>query len=184
MPESPGARLLPSPWDDFLVEVDRQLSQPIELHCLGGFVLTVCYGLPRPTNDVNYVSVAPNHAQALLEAIGGRDSKLAKKHRVYLQYVGWVSLPEDYAERLVEMFAGRFERLRLLALEPYDLALSKLERNSPKDREDVQYLARTVPLDPALLRARYESELRPYLAREKWHDQTLQLWLESCFAKG
>jgi hypothetical protein len=30
---------------------------------------------------------------------------------------------------------------------PYDLALSKLERNSQKDRDDVRFLARSVPLD-------------------------------------
>jgi hypothetical protein len=183
MSDPAAARSLPPPWDVFLAAVDRQLSQPIELHCSGGFVITFCYGLPRPTGDVDYVSIIPYDEQARLQAIAGPDSKLAKKYKVYLQYVGWASLPEDYVQRLVEMFPGRFERLRLLALDPYDLALSKLDRNSPKDREDVAFLARTVPLDPAVLRERYESELRPYLAREKWHDQTLELWLESCFRK-
>lgn len=36
-----------------------------------------------------------------------------------------------------------------MALDPYDLARSKLERNIQRDRYDVRHLARTVPFDPA-----------------------------------
>ena len=51
--------------------------------------------------------------------------------------------------------------------------MSKRERNSPKDQGDVEYLARTVPLDPKTLRDRYEKELRPNLMASKtWHDGT------------
>jgi len=41
------------------------------------------------------------------------------------------------------VFPAAFQHLRLCALDPYDLALSKLERNIQRDREDVKYLART-----------------------------------------
>jgi uncharacterized nucleotidyltransferase DUF6036 len=53
-----------------------------------------------------------------------------------------------------------YEHLRLCALDPFDLALSKLERNIQKDRDDVKYLAKTVPLDLEVLRQRYQKELR------------------------
>jgi hypothetical protein len=43
------------------------------------------------------------------------------------------------------MFPGAYRNLHLMALDPYDLALSKLERNSQKDRDDVRFLALTVP---------------------------------------
>ena len=43
---------------------------------------------------------------------------------------------------------------RLLAPDTYDVILSKLERNSPKDRDDVEYLAKTLSLGAALLRKR------------------------------
>jgi len=58
--------------------------------------------------------------------------------------------------------------------------LSKLVRNSPVDREDVAYLAKTVPLSPGVLRTRYQRELRPIIIgdREK-HDRTLDMWIES-----
>ena len=36
------------------------------------------------------------------------------------------------------MFPGTFKHLRLFACDPYDVALSKLERNIQRDRDDVR----------------------------------------------
>jgi hypothetical protein len=77
------------------------------------------------------------------------------------------------------MFPETFQHLRLMALDPYDLALTKLERNIERDRNDVRYLARTVPFDLDLLRERYETELRSYLGNPKREDLTLQLWIDA-----
>ena len=49
--------------------------------------------------------------------------------------------PDSYEERLAEMHPGLFRYLRLLALDPHDLALTKLTRNAERDRSDVEYLA-------------------------------------------
>ena len=49
-----------------------------------------------------------------------------------------------YEDRLKEILPGALRYLRLLALDPYDLALSKLERNIQRDGDDVEHLARTV----------------------------------------
>jgi hypothetical protein len=65
-----------------------------------------------------------------------------------------------------------------MALDPYDLALSKLERNSQKDRDDVRFLARTVPLDLNILQQRYRNEFRWQLGVPAREDLTLQLWTE------
>ncbi len=173
---------LRSPWAEFLKEVDESLSGPVEIHCVGGFVVMAFYGFDRPTSDVDYIAAMPGSELARLEAIAGQKSKLAKKHKVYVQYVGIANYPDAYDQRLSEMFPGRFRNLRIFALDPYDLVLSKLERNSPKDAEDVEYLAKNLSLDAGILRQRYVSELRPYLSREGWHDQTLDLWIESYFS--
>ena len=180
-PDAHSREPVPFPWAEFLAELDTLIGGPIELRCIGGFVLTALYGMPRPTADVDYVSALPFSRINELQAVAGRESPLAKKHKVYLQYVAVVTLPENHETRLEEMFPGRFRNLRLFALDPYDLVLSKLERNSQKDREDVEYLAKSVPLSCEVLRDRYERELRPYLSRERWHDQTLELWLEAYF---
>ena len=86
---------------------------------------------------------------------------------------------EDYEYRLTEIFPGTFKHLRLLALDPYDLALSKLERNIQRDRDDVLHLARTVPLELEVLKDRYQKELRWQLGTPEREDLTLQLWIDA-----
>ena len=87
-----------------------------------------------------------------------------------------VTLPHDYDQRLTALFPNQYENIQLLGLDPYDLALSKLERNVQVDRDDVKYLAKTVPLDPRTLEQRYREEQRPYLANTSRHDLTIELW--------
>jgi hypothetical protein len=92
--------------------------------------------------------------------------------------VAVAAIPESYEDRLAEMFPDAYRYLHLMALDPYDLALSKLERNSQKDRDDVRFLARTVPFDLDILQERYSTELRWQLGVSKREDLTLKLWLE------
>ena len=81
--------------------------------------------------------------------------------------------------RLVEMYPGAFKHIHLFALDPYDIALSKLCRNIPRDREDLLYLARLVPFDLKLLQERYREELRPDLMGiPENQDAILSLWIE------
>ena len=172
---------LPSPWAEFLEELDALLLEQVQLRCIGGCVVSLFHGLPRVTGDVDYCLVLPSHCVSNLREMAGPESKLAKKYKLHLQHVAVNTIPEDWEARLVEMFPGRFKNLHLYAPDPYDLILSKLERNSSKDRDDVAYLAKTLHLNPQRLRERYEKELHPYLASEGRHDLTLKLWIDACF---
>lgn len=80
---------------------------------------------------------------------------------------------------MTEIFPDEFENIRLLALDPYDIALAKIERNIQRDRDDVKYLARTAPFDLKVLKERYEKELRVYLGNPEREDLTLKLWIEA-----
>lgn len=108
-----------------------------------------------------------------------RGGPLHQKYRIYLDRVAVAAIPESYEDRLVEMFPCAFTHLHRMALDPYDLALSKLERNSQKDRDDVRFLARTVPFDLDILQERYATELRWHPGVPKRGDLTLQLWLDA-----
>jgi len=110
-------------------------------------------------------------------------STLHREYKLYMQRVTIVTVPADYASRLVRMFPGaKWKHLVLYALEANDLALSKLERNAERDREDVLNLARAGHLNRDILRSRYRDELRPYLLfRQEWHDKTLSLWIDMCW---
>lgn len=169
---------LPEPWRSFLGGLDRMLSSDVALHCLGGFVVTACYGLPRPTGDLDVLLILPSEIQATLVALAGQSSELHKKHGVYLDVVTVATYPENYEERLTEVFSGACQHIHLFALDPYDLVLAKLERNLQRDRDDFAYLAQTVPLDLSILRNRYNDEMRGYLGRPDREDVTLQLWID------
>lgn len=172
------------PWRSFFGEIDRTLNQEVTFHCLGGFVAKILYDLRRETSDVDILPIATNKEidSVISTAVAG--SSLYKKYGVYLQVVGVVTIPENYESRLIEMFPGLFKHLRLLALDPYDLALSKIERNSQRDRDDVKHLARVVPLDLETLRRRFEDELRPNLAIPDREALTLQLWIDAIREEG
>lgn len=182
MPTSTRTRpALPEPWNSFLRDVDSGLSEAVQLHCLGGFVLCVCWGLPRPTGDVDFISVEPIQVAGTLETLAGRGSKISEKYGLHLQYVTVADVPENYEERLVEICPGMLSHLRLFALELHDVILAKLVRNHPVDLEDAKFVSKKDLLDRSVLRDRYHGELRPYLANQERHDLTLRLWLEACF---
>lgn len=173
-------RVPAEPWASFLRELDELLKSAVELHCLGGFVVTQQYGIGRETSDIDFLSAVARSPEDNVEVLAGLGSALHRKYRVYLQYVGIATPPCNYATRLQPMFPDEtWKRLRLLALDPTDIALSKLERNADRDRDDVLRLARAGLVDSQTLKARYYDEVRPYLlSRQSWHDQTLNLWLE------
>ena len=173
------AKSIREPWKSFFTEIDNSLEEELPLHCLGGFVMTMLYGLDRPTADVDVLPVGSNAATESLIRLAGEGSALHKKYGVYLQVVGVAPIPLNYEDRLTEMLAKTFSHLRLFALDPYDLALSKIERNTQRDRDDVKHLARTVPLDLDILKARYEKELRPDLGNPEREDLTLNLWIDA-----
>lgn len=171
---------IPEPWRSFLAEVDQSLSGEVVFHCIGGFVVTLLYGHARTTADIDVVAIMSNSVSgADLISLAGKGAGLHRKYGVYLDIVRIAAVPEDYEQRLVALSPEGFQNLRLLALDPYDLALTKIERNIQRDRDDVKYLARKIPFDLELLKTRYQEELRPLLGNPQREDLTLQLWVEA-----
>lgn len=185
MPDS-ESRPIPEPWGRFLRALDGLLAEPADLHCLGGFAVTMQYGMSRTTADIDVLAAIPAGALSQLQRLAGEGSDLHRRFRVYLQPVRIVTYPENYEARLIRMWPDQpFGRLRLFALEAHDLALTKLERNSDVDREDVLALANAGFINGATLRERYATEFRPNLASgERKLDLTIELWVEMCWPEG
>jgi hypothetical protein len=80
------------------------LTEPLELHCIGGFALAHFYGLSRATGDVDYYTAIPNDVD--LGGMAGENSPLHKEYKIYLHRVRVVTLPEDYELRLRVMAEG------------------------------------------------------------------------------
>lgn len=170
---------VPEPWRSFLQELDEAVGEEVRLACMGGFVVTQFYGFSRSTVDIDALSIFPRDKAAIIGGMGCRGGPLHAKYKIYLDFVAVASVPEDYEERLIEMYPQAFSYLRLFALDPYDLALSKLARNIERDRADVRFLARTIPLDLNILQERYKKELRWQLGNPEREDLTLKLWIEA-----
>ena len=77
----------PSPWDEFLEELDGLLRDQVHVHCIGGFVVSRYYGLPRPTADIDYYAVLPHPSLHDLQRRAGPDSTPARKYKMHLQHV-------------------------------------------------------------------------------------------------
>ena len=173
MPASP----LRKPWQSFLQELDRELAEPTELHCFGGFVVSEYYGLTRPTGDIDILESRGTNV-ATITRLAGRGTPLHKRYGVFIDVVTIAEVPDEYESRLLDFKVPGLERLRLKVFERHDLALAKLCRNIDKDREDMSAFAKGPGLDVELLTSRYRAELRPKLASPDREDLTLQLWAE------
>ena len=179
-----NSKTIPEPWLSFLKALDAAATEQTRLDCIGGFVVTQRYDFARPTADVDIFELAPRAQLAPLLELGRQGGELHKNYGIYLDHVGVAKVPEDYEARLEEMFQGALTHLHLCALDPYDLALSKLERNIERDRDDVRHLARAIPLDLAILQRRYEKELRWQLGNPSRENLTLKLWIEMIEEEG
>lgn len=175
---------IPEPWLFFLQEVDNQLPRKVEIHCIGAFALLLLLGDVRPTADIDFIEVIPKRAEGQLQEIGGVDSELSHRHRLHLDSVGVASYPCEYHTRLIEVTPNTFKNLKVKILEPHDLALSKISRNSPKDWDDVRLLVERGKIRADVLRERYMEEVRPYILVEERDDLTLELWLDEFFNDG
>lgn len=170
----------PSPWKEFLQDLDAVATEACRLPCFGGFAVTLEYGISRLTSDIDVLDVAPPRMVALLMKEGGKGSPLAIKHKVYLDIVGIANAPYDYESRLRPMYPGAFQKIHLLVMDPYDVALTKLKRDSDKDFQDVLQLAEKIPFDLDLFEKRYKEELRDNTTgKPEDNDRTFYRWKEA-----
>jgi hypothetical protein len=107
MPTDP----LPEPWHSFLRDLDTRLAGPTELHCFGGFVVAQCYGLMRPTADIDILESRGTDPRTIAK-LAGRNSPLHNRHGVYIDVVTVADVPDNYDERLTTAFDAAFQKLR------------------------------------------------------------------------
>jgi len=170
------------PWLSFLADLDAALDEPADCHCIGGFVVSQHCGFARETADLDVLTVIPRDAAQRVAALAGKGSPLQKKHRVYIDHAGVVNYPDDYESRLVRIFPV-WPTVRLWALEPHDLSLTKLERSNDRDIRDVKYLAQADLINQETLISRFEKELVPFITERAptWNRATLKMWVDACW---
>lgn len=175
----------PEPWFSFLEDLHVVLEHPVDFHCFGGFIVSQLYGFARETADLDVLTVNPATISRLVGEAAGKGSSLHQKHKVYLDLVHFANHPAEYESRLIRVFPC-WTNVRLWALEPHDLALTKLERSDDVDIRDVLYLAETGQIDRTTLISRFESEFEPYVTGRTptWNRSTLEMWVDACWPDG
>jgi Nucleotidyltransferase of unknown function (DUF6036) len=171
---------IPKPWGAFLRDLDDIATAAVDFHCIGGFVVNMKFGFSsRQTFDIDVLAITPNTQRQEFLQNAAKGSVLHRKHGVYLDLVTVIqAYPEDYDQRLTEIYSGQLKKIRLFAVEPHDLALMKLERNAERDRVDVMFLASQGLVTASELERRYRAEMRSYIGvPERSTDITLQLWV-------
>jgi hypothetical protein len=169
----------PSPWKEFLQDLDEQLTENCHLPIIGGFAVSLVYGIGRSTVDIDVLEAAPPHLHQILVELGGQGSDSARRHKVYLDIVGSgvANPPYEYESRLRPLYEGAYKHLSLSVMDPYDVALTKLTRDSDKDVQDVLQLAAAIPFDLDLFETRYLDELRDNTTgRPEANDEIFYRW--------
>ena len=83
----PSDKRPPEPWDSFLKELDAAVDTPVRFDCIGGFVVTLFYGLDRPTADVDVIELAPRESAETVMALALRGGLLSRKYLIYIDRV-------------------------------------------------------------------------------------------------
>jgi len=170
----------PEPWKSFLAEIDRAVGHRLVLQCMGGFAMAMLYDLPRPTVDIDCLSVIRRAESP------ARCSWPDADRSCNLAMVSICSTLELSAFRRITN-RDCFECSRVPFGTSASTAWKRTTSRFPswnvilpgiRNREDVSFLASSVGLNIAILEARYRAELRPYLANTGRHDLTLRLWAD------
>ena len=118
-----------------LTELGAQLPAGSQLFLLGGSALTLL-GSPRHSQDLDFVGDDVNPSE-LHRAI----VKRAEEVKVQVDIVpigGFIPLPEGHEVR--NIYIGQFGNLEIHVFDPYSIALSKIDRGSFTDFEDIIFL--------------------------------------------
>ncbi len=119
----------------FLETLGKQYPRSTKLTLLGGSALCLL-GSPRPTMDIDYAGsdLQKNDFQRLMGEIAndmGLDVEAVPIHEL---------TPLSYGEEKRAIHVGTFGNIEVLIIDPYVIALSKLDRGFDTDIEDIVFL--------------------------------------------
>jgi hypothetical protein len=148
----------------FLEAIDAELEpqtptgQRLELCLIGRSALILRFGLDLATRDVDIIQDPGSELQAKAFGLFGKGTRNAERLGFYLEPVpqGLPPIPGGYLHRAVDI-PGSWKVLRPRQPESHDLAVTKLKRFHPKDREDLRILCDSGELRADRLKERLES---------------------------
>jgi len=118
-----------------LTYLGEQVPPSSRLFLIGGSALTLL-GSPRPSIDIDFVGddIHPNELHRMI-------LDKAKEMRLQVDAVPlerFIPMPEGNEQR--NIFIGQFANLDIFVIDPYSIALSKLDRGLFTDFDDIIFL--------------------------------------------
>lgn len=133
----------------FLRAVDEALTDAATITMIGGSALALGYGVEIFTNDIDTYRSNLEPLRPAIENACGRTGL-----RIPFANASIAQLPPGFEER-ARRILPELVRLEVWAIDPYDLAASKLLRGNAHDREQLADLHDLTPLDRPTLVARF-----------------------------
>ncbi len=130
---------------ELLGEIDTWSGErhrdPVDLVLLGGAALSIGWGSPRATKDLDVVVKGKGELQDLEKAFGK-----ASGRQPWLDVVlaGLPRLPAGWSRR-TQAVEGPWRHISVYHLAARDLIAAKLESFRPHDRRDIEFLCTMVP---------------------------------------
>jgi len=118
-----------------LTILGEQVPPSSRLFLIGGSALTLL-GSPRPSLDIDFVGddIHPNELHRLIAA-------KAKEMKIQVEAVPidrFIPMPDGNEQR--NIFIGQFGNLEVYVVDPYSIALSKVDRGLFTDFDDIIFL--------------------------------------------
>ncbi len=142
----------------FFEELGRRYTQPAQIYLFGGSALLLI-GSRRETVDVDFTLSATREVESLRQAIA------------FLAAEQGLDLEESIPSEFMPLPAGANERHRLIGqygsiqvymLDPYSIALMKIDRAFETDMQDVQFMIQTGQIELGFLEHCVDDVARRY----------------------
>ena len=158
----------------FLGEVEKELSRSITIVAAGGTALTLL-GVKPSTRDIDFTIPGEDYYEfqdALRNTPHGFKVDCWKDGSVFSQ-----TLPDDYLRKSPDI--RKLKRIRLKALSPVDVVVTKIGRLDERDKQDIEACIKRFKLrkDQIAKRAKQVE----YVGREENYEINLKYALENFF---
>ncbi len=149
----------------FLRELDRawkplsQARQPLPIIGAGALMLQTDYERGTKDGDVLQTAAISEPVKERLLALGGKDTAMHKRHRLYIDVVsgGLPFLPQAPVWHVLTDLTAGLEHFEVQVLDVVDVVVSKLKRFHANDRADVEAMIERGLVDHARLVQRFEA---------------------------
>lgn len=156
--------------EEFFLALDRACpaaTPATRLHIIGSTALMLQTGYERGTKDADVLETTTLSAgtRALLLSLGGPDSDLYRRHRMYVEIVGsgipFLPMPSRY--HALDALNAEMRCLSLEVLDVTDVAVAKLKPFRPHDVADIRAMIERGHVDHGAFVRRFESALDRFL---------------------